>query len=115
MVSVVPNAPVKAFRILQILPLIAVELSRLLATSSLLVRVVGPALSTTSCWGTCDACDDQVSLVPFHGLSSAIRSLLLESTRGRPFEDFGLLVFGSENEIDGYITLTTPPRLTGPL
>ena len=76
--------------------------------------------------GTRGLGDDQVSLVPFHGLSPAVRSLRLESTHARPsevfglicsfplLEDFALLVFGYGDE-DRWSTPSTSPRLTGSL
>ena len=77
--------------------------------------------------GTRGLGDDQVSLVPFHGLSAAIKSLRLESTHARPsevfglicsfpiLEDFALLVFGYGDETDRWTAPPASPRLTGSL
>ena len=68
--------------------------------------------------------DDQVPLVPFHGLSPTIRSLHLEFTYVQPsevfglmcsfphLEDFTLFVFRYGNDVDGWTTPSTSPRLT---
>jgi len=66
-------------------------------------------------------------LVPFHGLSSTIRSLRLEFDLVRPsevfglmcsfllLEDFALLAHGYEAEDDGWATPSTSPKLIGSL
>ena len=68
----------------------------------------------------------RVSLLPFHGLSPAVRSLHLESASGLSsevnlmcsfplLEDFAFIVFDHGNDADEWTTPSTSPRLTGSL
>ena len=64
------------------------------------------------------------SIIPFHGLSSTLRSLHLTAAFSDVFdlicsfpllEDLALVMFGSEVEIDGWNAPSTSPKLTGSL
>ena len=64
------------------------------------------------------------SIIPFHGLSSTLRSLHLTAAFIDVFdlvcsfpllEDLALVMFGSEVEIDGWDAPSTSPKLTGSL
>ena len=75
--------------------------------------------------GSSEPSNDKVSLVPFHGLSPATRSLSVEFSYVRPsevfglmcsfplLEDFTLLVFGYGNDVDAWTIPSTSPKLTG--
>jgi len=78
-------------------------------------------------WGENWGNDNRVSLLPFHGISPAVRSLHLESTLAPPseifslmcsfplLEDFVLVAFGPEDEADEWTAPSTSPRFTGTL
>jgi hypothetical protein len=123
------NCGRRGFRILPPLPLTTRAVSPFVAfrpsPPRIRMRVAGSTPFTTSSictWSTMGWEDDQVSLVPFHGLSPTLKSLRLTSAFSEVLdlicsfpllEDLALVSLGPGS--DSWSTPSTSPKLTGSL